>query len=148
MWQNSRTQTVIKLKQKNLWQNLKYPIVTKLKNSNCAKLKNNNYDNSKTQVVIVIKITVVTEVVIMTSFSKNTLIPWQPTNSQCSFSQLLWCFLLRWLITKTTNCTKYSEPLFTSFTWSIFYFVYYMASSVNLAWSLDLNVKLRWERKI
>ena len=38
--------------------------------------------------MIVIKITVVTEVVIMTSFNKNTLTPRQPTNSQCSFSQL------------------------------------------------------------
>ena len=42
---------------------------------------------------MVLKITVVTEVVIMTSFSKkNTLAPWQPTNSQGSFSQLLRCF--------------------------------------------------------
>ena len=31
-------------------------------------------------------------VVIMTSFRKNTLTPWQPTNSQGSFSQLLQCF--------------------------------------------------------
>ena len=30
--------------------------------------------------------------VIMTSFSKNTLTPWQPTNSQGSFSQFLQCF--------------------------------------------------------
>ena len=56
---------------------LKDQIVTKLKNSNRAKLNINkkNCDNSKTQTVIVIKITVVTEVVIMTSFSKNTLTP-------------------------------------------------------------------------
>ena len=36
--------------------------------------------------------TVVTEVVIMTSCSKNTLTPWQPTNFQGSFSQFLRCF--------------------------------------------------------
>ena len=35
--------------------------------------------------------TVVTEVVIVTSFSKNTLTLWQPTNSHGSFSQLLRC---------------------------------------------------------
>ena len=40
--------------------------------------------------------TVVTEVVKMTSFSnkKHTLTPWQQTNSQGSFLQLLRCFLL------------------------------------------------------
>ena len=46
--------------------------MTKLKNSNCAKLKKINCDNSKTQIVMVIKMTVVTEVAIMTTFSKNT----------------------------------------------------------------------------
>ena len=50
-------------------------MVTKLKNSNYAKLKKLNCSNSKTQIVIVIKMTVVTELVIMTSFSKNTLTP-------------------------------------------------------------------------
>ena len=50
-------------------------------------LKNLNCD------VMVIKMTVVTKVVIITSFSKNTLTPWQPTNSQSSFSQFLRCFL-------------------------------------------------------
>ena len=50
-----------------MWQNLKDQILTKPKNSNFAKLKKINCDNSKTQIVIVIKITVVTEVVIMTS---------------------------------------------------------------------------------
>ena len=75
MWQNSRTQTVTKLKKKK--------IVTRLKRSNCnqtqklksCKTKRINWDNSKTQIVIVIKMTVVTEVVIMISFSKNTLTP-------------------------------------------------------------------------
>ena len=43
---------------------MKNQIVTKLKNSNYANLKKLNCDNSKTQIVIVIKITVVTEVVI------------------------------------------------------------------------------------
>ena len=52
---------------------MKDQIVTKLKNSNRAKLKKKICDNSKTQIVIVIKMTVVTEVVIMTYFSKNTL---------------------------------------------------------------------------
>ena len=80
-----------KTKKNKLWQNLKDQIVTKLKNSNCAKLKKLNCENSKTQIVIVIKMTVVTEVVKMTSFSKNTLTPWQPTNSQGSFWQLLRC---------------------------------------------------------
>ena len=47
--------------------------MTKLKNSNCAKLKKLNCDNSKTQIVMVIKMTVVIEVVIMTSFSKKHL---------------------------------------------------------------------------
>jgi hypothetical protein len=79
LWQNLKTQTVIKLKKK-LWQNLKDIIVTKLKNSNCAKLKKNCY-NSKPQIMILIKMTVVTEEVITTSFSKHTLTPWQPTNS-------------------------------------------------------------------
>ena len=83
LWQNSN----------KLWQNLKDQIVTKLKSSNCAKLKKNNCSNSKTRIVIVIKMTVVTERIIMTSFSKNTLTPWQPTNFQGSFSQLLQCFL-------------------------------------------------------
>ena len=82
LWQNS----------KFFWQNLKDQIVTKLKNSNCAKLKKLNCSNSKNQIMIVMKMTVVTEVGIMTSFSKNTLTPWQPTNSQGSFSQLLRCF--------------------------------------------------------
>ena len=50
-------------------------VVTKLKNSNCAKLKKSNCDNSKTKIVIVIKMTIVTELVIMTSLSKNTLTP-------------------------------------------------------------------------
>ena len=92
LWQNSRIQIVTKLKKKKLWQNLKDQIVTKLKNSNCAKLNKLNCDNSKTQFVIIIKITVMTEVVITTPFSKNTLTPWQPTNSQASFSQFLRCF--------------------------------------------------------
>ena len=52
---------------------MKNQIVTKLKNSNCAKLEKLDCDNSKTQIVIVIKLTVVTEVVIMTSFSKKHL---------------------------------------------------------------------------
>ena len=64
-------------------------IVTKHERSNCdqtqkhklCKTKKKNCDNSKTQIVIVIKMTVVTEVVITTSFSKNTLTPWQPSNS-------------------------------------------------------------------
>ena len=84
---------MIKLKlKKKLWQNLKDQIVTKLRNSNCAKFIKLNCDNSKTQILIVIKMTVVTEVVIMTYFSKNTLTPWQLTNSQGSFMQLLQCF--------------------------------------------------------
>ena len=74
MWQYSRTQTVIKLKNQ---------IVKKLERSNCdqtkklklcktrkinmSQLKNSNCDSNK--------MTVVTEVVIMTSFSKNTLTP-------------------------------------------------------------------------
>ena len=49
--------------------------MTKLKNSNCAKLKKKLVVTAqklkKTQTVIVIKMTVVTEVVIMTSFSKK-----------------------------------------------------------------------------
>ena len=69
LWQNSRTQTVIKLKK-----NWKDQIVTKRKNSNCREEKL-NCDNPKTEIVIVIKITVVTEVVKMTPFSKNTLTP-------------------------------------------------------------------------
>ena len=67
---NSKTQTVIRLKKK-LWQNLNDQIVTKLKQSNCAKLNKWNGDNSKTQIVILIIMTVVTKVVIMTSFSKK-----------------------------------------------------------------------------
>ena len=58
-----------KTKKNQMWQNLKDQIVTKLKNSNCTKLKKLNCDNSKAQIVIVIKMTVVTEVVIMTYFS-------------------------------------------------------------------------------
>ena len=72
LWQNSNS-NCNKTKKNKLWQNLKDQIVTKLKNTNCAKLKKINCSNSKTQIVIVIKITVVTEEVIMTSFSKNTL---------------------------------------------------------------------------
>ena len=53
---------------------MKDQFVTKIKNSNCAKLKKLNGDNS-TQIVMVIKIIVVTEVVIMTFFDKNTLTP-------------------------------------------------------------------------
>ena len=60
--------------QKNKWwQNLKDPILTQLKNSNCAKLKKLNCGNSKTQIVIVIKMKVVTKVVKSTSFSKKNL---------------------------------------------------------------------------
>ena len=56
---------------------MKDQIVTKLKKSNRAKLfeeKKNCY-NSKTKIVIIIKMKIVTEVVIMTYFSKNTLTP-------------------------------------------------------------------------
>ena len=75
--------------------------MTKLERSNWnqtqklkwCKTKKKNCDNSKTQIVIIIKITVVTEVVIMTSYSKNTLKPWQPSNSQGSFSKFLQCFV-------------------------------------------------------
>ena len=56
-------------------QNLKDQFVTKIKNLHCSKLIKKNFDNKKSQIVIVIKITVVTEVVIMASFSKNTLTP-------------------------------------------------------------------------
>ena len=68
-----------KTKKKKLWQKLKDKIVTEIKNSNFTKLKKLNCDNSKTQIVIVIKMTVVTKVVIMTFFSENTLTPRQPT---------------------------------------------------------------------
>ena len=55
-------------------QSLKHQIVTKLKNSNCAKIKKKlNCDNSKTQIGMVIKMTVVMEVVIMTSSNKKYL---------------------------------------------------------------------------
>ena len=85
--------------QKNkLWQNLKDQIMTKLKNSNCAKLKKLNCDNSKTQIVIVIKMTVVTEVVIMTSFRKKHLNTLTTDHSQGSFSQFLRCFQKRYFI--------------------------------------------------
>ena len=55
--------------------------MTELKKSNCdqtqklklCKIKILNCDNSKTQIVIVIKMTIVTEVVIMASFSKKHL---------------------------------------------------------------------------
>ena len=49
-----------KTKKNKLWQNLKDQIVTKLKNSNGAKLKKYNCDNSQTQIVILIKMSVVT----------------------------------------------------------------------------------------
>ena len=45
--------------------------MTKFKNPNCAKLKILNCDNSKTLIVMVIKMIVVREVVIMTAFSKK-----------------------------------------------------------------------------
>ena len=48
-----------KKKTNKLLQNLKDQIVTELKNSNCAKLKILNCDNSKTQIVMEIKMTVV-----------------------------------------------------------------------------------------
>ena len=63
-----KTQTVIKLKKTNCdktWKMKFWP------NSNCAKLTKKNCDNSKTQIVIVIKMTLVTEVFILTSFSKK-----------------------------------------------------------------------------
>ena len=82
LWKTKNTTLVLtklkkikltKLKNKpKWWQNLKDQILTKLKNSNFAKLKKKNCDNSKTQIVIVIKMTVVTEGVIITSFSKKT----------------------------------------------------------------------------
>ena len=53
---------------------MKDQIVTKLKNSNRAQLKK-KIENSKTQIVTVIQMTVVTEVDKMKSFSKNTLTP-------------------------------------------------------------------------
>ena len=55
---------------------MKDQIVTKLKKTQIVQLKKLNCDESKTQIGIVIKMTIVTEVVIMTSFSKkhfNTL---------------------------------------------------------------------------
>ena len=55
--------------------------------------------------------TVVTEVVIKTSFSKNTLTRWQPTNSQGSFSQsLLSSYSPKSLDPYQSNVHK--EPLF------------------------------------
>ena len=66
--------------QKNkLWQNLKGQIGTKLKNSDCAKLKKINCDNLKTEIVIVVRMTVVTEVVMMTYFSKKKHLDNRPT---------------------------------------------------------------------
>ena len=93
---------------KKLWQDLKDQIVTKLKNSNCRKKKKKNCDNPKTQIVTLLKITVVTEVVLMTPLTKNTLTPWQPTNSQGSFSQLLRCFFYNLSVfwNKKSWCSK------------------------------------------
>ena len=90
--------------------------MTKLERSNCEQTeklqlcktkKKFNCDNSKTQIGKVIKITVVTEVVIMTSLSKNTLTPWQPTNSQGSFSQLLRCFIYTYITRAETEGTNH-----------------------------------------
>ena len=72
--------------------------MTKLKNLLCKTKKILNCDNSKTQIVMVIKMAIVTEVVIMPSFIKNTLTPWQPTNSQGSFLQFLRCFYFMCLL--------------------------------------------------
>ena len=84
---------------KNLWQNLKDPIVTKLKNSICAKLTQSNCDNSKNQIVMVIKMKVVTEVVLMTSFSKkkhlNTL-----TTDQLSEQLFATLAMFLWMVTQ------------------------------------------------
>ena len=79
---------------------MKDKIVTKHKNSKRAKLKKINYDNSKTEILIVIKMTVVTgtEVFIMTYFSKNIL-----TTNQLSgqFFAILGMFLLNVLRTSS-----------------------------------------------
>ena len=93
-----------KLKNSNCDKNSKKQIVTKLERLNCdqtqkLKLCKNKkkikFDNSKTQIVIVIKMTVVTEVVIMTSFSKKHLNTLTTNHSQGSFLQFLRCFLVR-----------------------------------------------------
>ena len=97
-----------------MWQYLKDQIVTKLKNSNSTKqTKKLNWDNSKTQIVIVIRMTVVAEIVIMTYFSKNTL---TPTNSQGSYSQLLPCFVLEY---KKGNKTQSGEAISDNYDYSI-----------------------------
>ena len=75
LWQNSRTRTVIKLKKQQIVTKRERSNCDQTQNSNCAKLERSNCDNSKTQIVIEIRMTVVTEVVIMTSLSKNTLTP-------------------------------------------------------------------------
>ena len=64
-----------KTKKNKLLPNLKDQIVIKLKKLKLCKTKQNYCDNSKTQNVIVLKMTGVTEVVLMTYFSKNTLTP-------------------------------------------------------------------------
>ena len=103
--------TVLKTEKLKLWTNLKTQIVTKLKkivtqlklvklwqNSNCDKTpKIKLWQNSKTQIVTLVIVKVMTgAVVIGTYFSKNNLTHQQPLRySQCSFLQLLRCFL--WL---------------------------------------------------
>ena len=94
----------------------KKQIVTKLERSNCGQTqklkscitKKINCDNSKTQIVIVIKMTVVTEVVIMISFSEkhiNTL-----TTDQLSgqLFQLLQCFEVLQFVTHFTHISRHT----------------------------------------
>ena len=96
LWQNSRPQTEIKLKTK---------IVTKLERSNCDQtqklklcktkkiklwqLKNSNCDSNKNDISDRSSYYDYYDIFLV----KNTLTPWQPTNSQGSFSQLLRCFV-------------------------------------------------------
>ena len=108
MWQNSKIQIVTKLKTR---------IVTKLKNSICDKTQNNKlWQNSKTQSVtklkkikwwqnsitqnaLVVIVTVVTVLVIVTSFRKNNLTPRQPMICSLGcFSRFAQCFKTRFHI--------------------------------------------------
>ena len=77
-------------------QNLKTEIMKELEKSNSDKTIKNKYCyNSRTQIMTLDILTVVTVVAIVTSFSENILTPWQPMRySQGSFLQFLQSFLV------------------------------------------------------
>ena len=105
LWQNSKTQ-IVATQKLNFWQNSKTQIVTKLK----IKL----WQCSKTQMVTKLKHSNSDKTLWVFEFC-HTSTPWQPTNSQCSYSQFLRCFLLLWFNISSSSVIDFLPRVWGSY---------------------------------